>query len=47
MNNKCINCKNLEETIYMVFEKEILYNYYCKLNISNIEECKNFIEKDN
>lgn len=46
MENKCLDCKNLGESVYMVLEEETLYNYWCKANSADHKNCDKFIEKD-
>ena len=46
MNNKCKNCKNLQQSVYMKLEDETLYSIWCK--VGNIEEnCDKFEEEFN
>lgn len=43
-NNKCSNCENLQQSIYMKLEDETLYNIWCKAGNIEDKNCDKFIE---
>lgn len=43
-NNKCNNCENLQQSIYMKLEDETLYNIWCKAGNIEDKNCDKFIE---
>ena len=45
MENKCSNCKNLHQSVYMKLEDETLYSIWCKVGDVTSETCKKFKAK--
>ena len=42
--SKCWDCKNLNKSIHMKLENDILYNAWCKVGDMEDENCSKFLK---